>query len=73
MQKILNKIGVKDLFVVPEQELPNGDFPTVVSPNPENAEALTIAVKYAKELKADLVFGTDPDSDRIGVIVKNSV
>ena len=72
VRRILNKIGVKDLFVVPEQELPNGDFPTVVSPNPENAEAFTIAIKYAKEIKADLVFGTDPDSDRIGVVVKNS-
>lgn len=72
VQKILNKIGVKDLFVVPEQKLPNGNFPTVISPNPENAEAFTLAIKYAKEIKADLVFGTDPDSDRIGVVVKNS-
>ncbi len=72
VQKILNRIGIKNLFVVPEQELPNGDFPTVNSPNPENSEAFTLAIQYAKELKADLIFGTDPDSDRIGVVVKNS-
>ncbi len=70
--RILKEMGVKNLFVVPEQEKPDGNFPTVISPNPENAEAFTISTKYAKEMSADLIFGTDPDSDRIGVVVKNS-
>lgn len=72
VRRILDEIGCKNVFVVPEQELPNGDFPTVLSPNPENAEAFTIAIEYAKEQNADLVFGTDPDSDRIGVVVKTA-
>lgn len=66
VRSILDKIGVKNVFVVPEQELPDGDFPTVKSPNPENIEAFDIAIEYAKKQNADLVFGTDPDSDRIG-------
>ena len=57
------------MFVVPEQEKPNGEFPTVKSPNPENSEAFDLAVEYAKKQNADLIFGTDPDSDRIGVVV----
>ena len=72
VRTILSEIGVKNVFIVPEQELPDGDFPTVQSPNPENAEAFTIAVEYAKKQDADIVFSTDPDSDRIGVVVKNS-
>lgn len=72
VRKVLSEIGVKNVFTVPEQELPNGDFPTVKSPNPENAEAFTIAIEYAKKQNADIIFGTDPDSDRIGVVVKNS-
>lgn len=69
VRRVLKEIGVQNVFTVPEQELPNGDFPTVKSPNPENIEAFDIATKYAKEINADLVFGTDPDSDRIGVVV----
>lgn len=72
VRKVLSEIGVKNVFTVPEQELPDGDFPTVKSPNPENAEAFTIAIEYAKKQNADIIFGTDPDSDRIGVVVKNS-
>lgn len=72
VRRILDRIGVKNLFTVPEQEKPDGDFPTVVSPNPENAEAFELATRYAKEQNADLVFGTDPDSDRIGVVVRNA-
>ena len=72
VRRILKEIGVNNLFVVPEQEQPDGNFPTVKSPNPENSEAFDIAVKYAKEQNADLIFGTDPDSDRIGVVVKTS-
>ena len=70
VRRVLDEIGVKNVFVVPEQEAPNGDFPTVKSPNPENPEAFTIALEYAKEQNADIVFGTDPDSDRIGVVVR---
>jgi len=72
VRELLKRIGVNNLFVVPEQEKPDGNFSTVISPNPENAEAFTLAIKYAKEQNADLIFGTDPDSDRIGVVVKNS-
>jgi phosphoglucomutase len=72
VRRVLDEIGVKNVFVVPEQEQPNGNFPTVKSPNPENAEAFTIAIEYAKEQNADIVFGTDPDSDRIGVVVKKA-
>ena len=70
VRRILDEVGVKNVFVVPEQELPDGNFPTVKSPNPENIEVFDIAIEYAKKQNADLVFGTDPDSDRIGVAVK---
>lgn len=66
---MLSEIGVKRLTVVSEQEMPDGNFPTVNSPNPENAEAFNIAIEYARKNKADLIIGTDPDSDRIGVVV----
>ncbi len=72
VRRILKEIGADNVFVVPEQEKPDGDFPTVISPNPENPEAFTLAIKYAKEQNADLIFGTDPDSDRIGVVTKDS-
>ncbi len=70
VRRVLDEIGVKNVFVVPEQEAPDGDFPTVNSPNPENAEAFTLAIGYAKEQNADIIFGTDPDSDRLGVVVR---
>ena len=72
VRRVLDEIGVKNVFVVPEQELPDGNFPTVNSPNPENSEAFTLSIEYAKKLNADIIFGTDPDSDRIGVVVRNS-
>lgn len=72
VRKILYEIGVKNIFIVPEQELPDGNFPTVKSPNLENIEAFDHAIEYAKKQNADLVFGTDPDSDRIGVVVKTN-
>lgn len=72
VRRILTETGVKNVFVVPEQENSDGNFPTVKSPNPENSEAFDIAVGYAKKQNADLVFGTDPDSDRIGVVVKTA-
>lgn len=67
---ILKQAGFKNVFVVPEQELPNGNFPTVESPNPENVSAMELAVKYGKKLDADIVLATDPDSDRVGCGVK---
>lgn len=69
--KVLAKAGYTDVNIVPEQAEPNGDFPTVVSPNPEEPEALTMALALAERLKADIVFGTDPDSDRLGVAVRD--
>ena len=72
VRQILKEIGVENIIVVSEQELPDGNFPTVLSPNPENHEAFDIAIKYAKKHDADIVFGTDPDSDRIGIVIKNS-
>lgn len=60
-----------DVTVVKEQELPDGDFSTVRSPNPEEKDALTIAIQKAREIGADLVLGTDPDCDRVGIAVKN--
>lgn len=72
VRRVLDEIGVKNVFTVPEQEKPDGNFPTVKSPNPENAEAFTLATEYAKKQNADIIFGTDPDSDRIGVVVRNA-
>lgn len=64
-------LGGMDVTVVKEQELPDGDFSTVRSPNPEEKDALTIAIQKAEEIGADLVLGTDPDCDRVGIAVKN--
>ena len=71
VRKILEKAGFRDVHVVKEQERADGDFPTVVSPNPENEDALSLGMKLGKEIGADLVMGTDPDSDRIGAAVRN--
>jgi phosphoglucomutase len=70
--KVLEKAGYSDVNIVPEQATPNGDFPTVISPNPEEPEALTMALALADKINADIVFGTDPDSDRLGVAVRNN-
>ena len=64
--------GFENVHCVPEQMIKSGDFPTVVSPNPENAEALTLAIKLAKEIDADIVMASDPDADRVGMACKNS-
>jgi len=72
VQRILKELGFKNVFVVPEQELPDGNFPTVSYPNPEAAEAFALALKYAKEQDADLVLATDPDADRLGIYAKDS-
>ncbi|MBO4323426.1 MAG: phospho-sugar mutase [Clostridia bacterium] len=69
--KILDKIGIKDVTVVKEQENPDGYFPTCPFPNPEYPETFNYAFKYAKEKDADIVLATDPDADRVGVAVKD--
>ena len=69
-RRILKELGFENVYVVPEQELPNGDFPTVSYPNPEAAEAFELGLKLAKEVDADIVLATDPDADRLGVRVK---
>ena len=71
VRKILKRIGFDDVVIVKEQEMPDGRFPTVASPNPENKEGFELAIGYAKECGADLIIGTDPDADRVGIIVKN--
>ena len=63
--------GFENVHCVPEQMVKSGDFPTVVSPSPENAEALTLAIKLAKEIDADIVMASDPDADRVGMACKN--
>ena len=71
-RRILKEIGFDNVYVVAEQELPDGEFPTVSYPNPEAAEAFELALKLAKDKDADLVLATDPDADRLGVYVKDS-
>ncbi len=68
---VLNKAGYTDVHIVEEQAEPNGDFPTVKSPNPEEPEALAMALDLAEKTSADIVVGTDPDSDRLGVAVRD--
>ena len=70
VRKILDQDGFKNVYVVPEQELPNGDFPTVKAPNPEEKSALNMGIELAKNIEADIVLGTDPDSDRVGIAIK---
>jgi phosphomannomutase len=67
----LSKAGYTDVNIVKEQEVPNGNFPTVKSPNPEEPEALLMATNLAEKLNADIVIGTDPDGDRLGIAVRN--
>lgn len=68
---LLEDAGYNNVFLVAEQSVPNGNFPTVKSPNPEEPEALQMAVDLADQMDADIVIGTDPDSDRLGVAVRN--
>jgi phosphoglucomutase len=68
----LKRFGFENVILVDEQTTPDGNFPTVIYPNPEEKEALTLAMKKAKEVDADLVLATDPDADRVGIAVKNS-
>lgn len=67
----LKRAGYKNVHIVEEQREPNGDFPTVVSPNPEEPEALKMALELAEKVNADIVIGTDPDSDRLGIAVRD--
>lgn len=71
VRRVLKEIGFEHVYVVPQQELPDGEFPTVSYPNPEAEEAFELALKLAKEKDADLVLATDPDADRLGVYVKD--
>ncbi|MBS6453784.1 phospho-sugar mutase [Eshraghiella crossota] len=71
-RRVLKEIGLNKVYVVPEQELPDGDFPTVGYPNPEDPKAFELALKLADEVNADVVLATDPDADRLGVYAKDS-
>ena len=72
VRRVLGELGYKNLQVVKEQESPNGNFPTAPYPNPEEPSVFTLSLAMAKDIQPDLIFGTDPDCDRIGVVVKNS-
>lgn len=71
VRRILADLGFKNVYVVPEQELPDGNFPTVSYPNPEDPKAFELALKLAKEKDADIVLATDPDADRLGIYAKD--
>ena len=71
VKKLLAKLGVTHVTVVPEQEKPDGNFPTCPYPNPEIKEAMALGMEYAKKCNADLLLATDPDCDRVGIAVKN--
>ena len=71
-RRVMKELGFTHVYVVPEQELPDGGFPTVSYPNPEAAEAFALGLKLAREKDADLVLATDPDADRLGVYVKDA-
>lgn len=71
-RRILKELGFTNVYVVKEQELPDGEFPTVSYPNPEAKEAFELGLKLAKEVDADLILATDPDADRLGVYVKDT-
>lgn len=73
VRRVLSELGYNNLSVVREQELPDGDFPTVNYPNPEQAGVFNLALKMAKNINPDIIFGTDPDSDRIGIVVKDNM
>ena len=72
VRRVLEEIGFQHIHVVAEQEQPDGNFSTVKSPNPEEREAFTLAMKLAEEVDADIIVGTDPDADRMGAVVKNA-
>lgn len=72
VRRILDMIGLKNVYIVKEQELPDPDFSTVKSPNPEDNEGFYLAIELAKKVNADVIFATDPDSDRVGVTIKTN-
>ena len=72
VRRVLKELGFTKVYVVPEQEMPDGDFPTLEYPNPEDPKAFTLALKLAKEVDADIILATDPDADRLGVYAKDS-
>ena len=72
VRRILNELGFKNVYVVPEQEMPDPNFTTLEYPNPEDAKAFTLALKLAKEKDADIVLATDPDADRLGIYAKDA-
>ncbi len=72
VQKVLARAGYNNVFYVEEQMAPDGEFPTVKSPNPEESEALNMGIQLAKRINADIVLGTDPDSDRVGIAVRDA-
>ncbi|MBZ9635324.1 phospho-sugar mutase [Clostridium sp. FP1] len=71
VRRVLNELGYDNVFVVNKQEMPNGNFPTAPYPNPEDPKVFTLALEMAKDINPDIIFGTDPDCDRIGVVVKD--
>ena len=71
-ERLLREIGIKNLYVVPEQKEPDGNFPTVDYPNPEDSKAFKLALELAKKVDADVVLATDPDADRLGIFAKDS-
>lgn len=71
VQSVLKEIGFKNVHIVKEQEMPDGNFPTVDYPNPEDKKAFKLALELAKKVEAEIVLATDPDADRLGVFVKN--
>lgn len=71
-ERLLREIGIKNLYVVPEQKEPDGNFPTVDYPNPEDPKAFKLALELAKKVDADVVLATDPDADRLGIFAKDS-
>ena len=71
-ERLLKEIGIKNLYVVPEQKDPDGNFPTVDYPNPEDKKAFKLALELAKKVDADVVLATDPDADRLGIYAKDS-
>src|SRR3954451_23939061 len=72
MPQVLERFGFTNVTIVEEQATPDGNFPTVVYPNPEESEAMSIGIRKAREIDADILLGTDPDSDRVGIAVKNT-
>ena len=72
VRRVLSELGFENVTVVPEQEKPDGNFPTVSYPNPEDEKAFTLALELAKKIDADIVLATDPDADRLGIYAKDT-